>query len=430
MMSPMRTPCAAGLGTVLVAAIVLLAPIPAQATGESPEPPIVLEPVTISVKNLDIKEVLSMLSSSRQLNFIFEEDVAGKVSLDLNEVPFYEAMRSAVAMAGYEVVRKGNIFFVRTPQTTDDITRALHDIRTFRLGYAQPADVQGVLAEIISANGKVLAYDATRSLVVEDRADVLDRVALIIEQLDRPPRQVMIEAEILEVRLSHDMRFGIDWSLVFSEGTGSGTIDNTGFSGEAGGTSEGFFVAWAKGDFASQVEALEGVEDLTTLASPRLLAVDGEEAEIIIGGQLGFAVVTTVEGTIIQSVEFLDTGAQLRITPTIADDGHVLMKVNPEVSDGLVQEGMPSKTTAQVTSGVLVADGQTLLIGGLIRERDETTRSGIPLLMRIPILGGLFGRVTHEVSKSELIVLITPHIVAPGENAPYEGAGLITPELD
>ena len=147
----------------------------------------------------------------------------------------------------------------------------------------------------------------------------------------------------------------------------------------------------------------------------------------MIGGQLGFSVVTTVDNTIIQSVEFLDTGAQLRITPTITGDGYVLMKIHPELSDGVIDEGLPSKNTSQVTTEVLIKDGHSLLIGGLIRERNESTRRGIPLLVRIPLLGALFGRTTHSTQRSELITLITPHILQPGEDSTYRGLGLVHP---
>jgi type II secretory pathway component GspD/PulD (secretin) len=179
-------------------------------------------------------------------------------------------------------------------------------------------------------------------------------------------------------------------------------------------------VTWADIDFAAELEAVEGVTSFKTLAAPRLLAVDGVPAEIIVGGQLGFSVVTTVNETVIQSVQFLDTGAQLRLTPTITGDGHILMTIHPELSDGRIEEGLPSKTTAEVTTDALVRDGQTLFIGGLIRERDEEIRKGVPVLMRIPLLGRLFGRTVQTKLRSELVTLITPHIVPPGESPAIE----------
>jgi type IV pilus assembly protein PilQ len=392
--------------------------------------PLVQEPVTLSAQNLDIQEVLAMLSRSRELNIVCGPDVHGPLSIELRAVPFSEALQAVVAMAGMEVTRRGNIYFVRKPDGDDPAAAALCEMRTFRLDYATPDEMKPVIEQLLSPIGKVMSYEPRRTLVIEDRPEVLERADALIRTLDVPPRQVLIEARILEARLSRDMHFGIDWSIVFSDrkSGGSGRLSIEGFAGEPGtGAGPGMFVTWAQGDFTGALQNLEGVEELNTLACPRLLAVDGAEARIIIGGQLGFFVTTTVENTILQSVQFLDTGTQLRITPTIAGDGYVRMTIHPELSDGVIDNGLPAKTTTEVTTDVLIKDGQTLFIGGLIRERDETSRKGIPLLMRLPILGALFGTTSHTRSKSELVALITPHIIPTGADVPYQGIGLVSP---
>jgi len=372
-----------------------------------------------------------MLSRSRDLNIVCGPDVAGTLSLELRGVPFPEALQAVVSMAGLEATRRGSIYYVRRPSGEDPADAMLRDIRTYRLDYATPDDVMPVVEKILSSTGKVMAYASRRALVVEDRSEVLDRVDALLRTLDVAPRQVLIEARILEASLSKDVHFGIDWSLLFSNrhtgGAGQATAE--GFAGLPGtGGGPGLFVTWGEGDFTTALQSVAGVEELNTLAAPRILAVDGADARIIIGGQLGFFVTTTVENTVMQSVQFIDTGTQLRITPTIAGDGYVRMTIHPELSDGKIDNGLPSKTTAEVTTDVLIKDGQTLFIGGLIRERDETSRKGIPLLMRLPLIGALFGTTDHTRSKSELIALITPHIVPTGETVPYQGLGMALPE--
>jgi len=421
---------------LLLAALLVACPASAldQAAGETGQtagdPPVSSlderEPVTLSVDDMEVRDVLAMLSGSRPLNLVCGEEVSGRVSIQLHEVPFESALRAVVAMAGFEITHRGDIYFIRRDGDRDPRDTLLREARTFRLDYASPDQILGVVQPSLSPLGHAVAYPPLRSLVIEDRPEILDRLGEVIRTLDAPPRQVLIEAQILEAQLSDDMRFGIDWSLVFSHGEGSGAIDVTGFASPAGGT-QGMFVSWAEGDFLANLESFEGIERVQTLAAPRLLAIDGAEAEIIIGGQLGFSVLTTVDNTVIQSVEFLDTGAQLRIRPTIAGDGFVLMKIHPELSDGAIEEGLPSKNTAQVSTEVLVRDGHTLLIGGLIREREEHTRKGIPLLVRLPLLGHLFGRTTTSTQRSELITLITTRIVEPGEDLTYQGIGLIQP---
>jgi type II secretory pathway component GspD/PulD (secretin) len=376
-------------------------------------------PVTVSVQDIDITELLQMFSKSRGLNIVCGEDVSGRVSLELRDVPFDQALDSAVSMAGCQAVKRGDIYFVNRIAREDPNDGVLKEVRTFRLDYAPVTEIQTVVTQMLSRAGRVTNYPPLRSVVVEDRPDVLERVASVIAQLDRPPRQVLIEAKIIEARLARDMIYGIDWSLLFSSKDGSGSFSGEGFTTPAQVRKDGVFVTWGTADFQATLESIEGIDELNTLAAPRLLAVDGTEAEIIIGGELGFSVVTTLDNSVIQSVEFLDVGAQLRITPTIADDGYVLMKIHPELSDGVIDEGLPSKTTAEVTTNVLIKDGQTLFIGGLIRERSEQIRRGIPLLVRIPLLGMLFGKTSYSTSKSELITLITPRIVQPGESPQY-----------
>jgi type IV pilus assembly protein PilQ len=427
-----RLACVRTLGGILPAAVLfatlLLVASPASHAGDA------APPVTLSAQGLDIREVLTMLSRSRGLNIVSGEDVTGSVTVDLRDVPFDEALKAVVTVAGCEAVRRGDIYFVRRIQGDDPGSVLQGDLRTFQLNHADPEKLQAVLEELLSPIGRVTPYLPLRALVIEDRPEVLARISEVVAALDVPPRQVLIEARIIEARLTKDMSLGIDWSRFFSAAEadehgipGSGSLDQDGFAGGPGGNAEGLFFGWATSKFEATLEALEGVEDLTTLSAPRLVATDGTEAQIIVGGQLGFLVVTTVENTIMQSVEFLDTGAQLKLTPTITGDGYVRMKVHPELSDGAITAGLPSKTTAEVTTDVLVRDGQTLFIGGLIRERDETSRSGIPLLSRIPYLGALFGRTTHSTSRSELITLITLHILAPGEELGPEKVEQLTP---
>lgn len=379
-------------------------------------------PVTLSVKNMDVKEILSMFSSSRNLNIICGSDVTGEVSIDLQDVPFDKALEAITAIVGAKVTHRGNIYFVSPRSGSEGGVPVLTQVKTYRLNYALPDMILPVLRELLTPVGRAMAYEPLRTIVIEDEPEVLERIGLVIGDLDLPPRQVLIEARIMEARLSRDFRLGIDWSLIFSTEDGSGDVVVEGFASPVSVGSEGLFITWGEGDFLGRLESMAGIEKLNTLAAPKLLAVDGTPAEIIIGDQLGFSVVSTVENTVIQSVEFLDVGAQLRLTPTITGDGYVLMNINPELSNGAIEEGLPSKSTAEVTTDVLIKDGHTLFIGGLIRERVEKTRKGIPLLMEIPLLGFFFGKTTHSVQKSELITLITPRIVEPGESIEYSDA--------
>jgi len=379
-------------------------------------------PVTLSARDLDVKDVLSLLSRSRGLNIVCAADVTGPITIELHEVPFDDALRAVSAIAGLEVTRKGDLYYVRKPDQGDPAIDIMLEARTFRLDYIEAPDVVTVLTPLLSPHGTATSYNRARAIVVEDWPGVLDRVGEVIASIDLPPRQVLIEANVLEARLSRNYRFGVDWSILASAGDGDGQASVDGFA--SAGT-EKIYTFWNQGDFTAALEASDAVDELQSLATPRLLVTDGDEARIIIGDQLGFSVVSTVDNTVIQNVEFLDVGTKLIVKPTISSDGFLQLDIHPELSNGVIQNGLPSKSTSEVTTRVLVKDGQSLVIGGLIRERDERSRKGIPILIDIPLLGPIFGRTTKQKIRSELITVITPHIVAPGEPAPYEPSGLV-----
>jgi type II secretory pathway component GspD/PulD (secretin) len=162
------------------------------------------------------------------------------------------------------------------------------------------------------------------------------------------------------------------------------------------------------------IELLKTTTDAKTLASPNIHAVSGQESYIQIGDQLGYRVTTTTQTSSLESVQMLDVGIVLRVTPRITRDGRVLMRIRPEVSTGQVVDGLPNKKTTEVETDVLLSSGQGMVIGGLIQEVDNNVQSKIPLLGEIPYVGVLFSRRQVTKSRQEIIVTLQPHVL------PYE----------
>jgi type IV pilus assembly protein PilQ len=163
------------------------------------------------------------------------------------------------------------------------------------------------------------------------------------------------------------------------------------------------------------VDALETVGDTNVIASPRLMCLNKQKAEILIGSQLGYVSTTVTENAATQAIEFLEVGTQLRIRPFISSDGLVRMEVHPELSTGSVrvEEGftLPDKEVTQVTTNIMCRDGCTVIIGGLIREDLGTTTNQIPWLGSLPAVGPLFRQKTETIDRREILVLLTPRIV-------------------
>jgi type II secretory pathway component GspD/PulD (secretin) len=141
------------------------------------------------------------------------------------------------------------------------------------------------------------------------------------------------------------------------------------------------------------------------------LALENREAEVLIGERLGYKVTTTINQVTSESVEYLDSGVILRVLPAVDESGRIVLEIHPEVSTGIVVDGIPNQTTTEVTTQLVAEDGQTIFIAGLIKDRTTRTHSGVPLLGSIPVLGRLFSRDEDTTVNTETVVLITPHIV-------------------
>jgi len=370
--------------------------------------------ISISVQDADIKSVLKAVSIKMKLNIIAGPDVAGKVSVNLQNIPLKEVLDAVISFNGFSYVQKDNIIFVTKAKEGYGERFSGAEVMIFKLKYVDIDEVEKVIGKVVSESAKLTVYKQEKALIVEDVPRNLAKVKKILETLDIPPRQVLIETRIMEIRLNDDTSLGINWNSAFKGFLGStGNIMTQGFTG----ATQGVFFDAVRGDFNLFLEALRTKSDVKTLSSPRVLALDNKEARIIIGGKLGYKVTTTNDGVSLESVEFLEIGTQLVITPHIIDDGKVIMEIHPEISDGQIGVGgVPSETTTEVTTSVMAPDGGTIFIGGLIRDRKEDVKSRVPGLGAIPILGALFSKTTNTTVRTEIVVLITPHIITATNN--------------
>src|SRR5690606_34789944 len=174
----------------------------------------------------------------------------------------------------------------------------------------------------------------------------------------------------------------------------------------------GLRLGFVNSDIAVFISALESITDTTVLANPKVLALNKQKGEVIVGRKDGYLTTTVTESAAVQTVEFLDTGTRLIFRPFIGDDGYIRMEIHPEDSSGgLSDANLPFKITTEVTSNVMVKDGQTIVIGGLFREESTTSKGQVPFLGNLPLAGPLFRRQRDRSVREEVIILLTPHIV-------------------
>jgi len=378
--------------------------------------------ITLNMENVNVTLLLRLLADSQRVSIIAGPDVSQEISINLYDATFENALNAIVGTAGYTYHEADGVIYVMSKEQAAESHPSISDatVRTFKISHADPDEIYETIQEFLSDNGTAVRAP-NRSIAITDSAYRVDLVAQLIDSLDVPRQQVLINTHIINVNRSDNMNIGVGFdTMPFSmfglEAMGAGFAQ---YFADAALDSTGFFAGTIQNDSRVFIEALDERENVDILAAPQLMALDGEVARLQVGDRLGFRITTTTETSSLQSVEFLEVGTVLEVTPHIADDGLIRMEINPKVSNGVVSaQGLPTESTSEVSTQMIVNDGATIVIGGLLNATKGRIRSQIPILGDLPVIGWLFGRNTWIDDKSELVVLITPHIVGPNAT-PY-----------
>jgi len=413
--------------------------------------------ITMHVSGLPLAEALRMLSEPSRSNIILAEGLTGMVSATFYDATFDAALRAMLVSNGLGYRVDGDFVFVHTLEQLATFEQAAREVgtRIFRLSYVTAAAVKDLIEPMVSSIGKITVTPpakiglggekgledtegdnptASDTVIVMDYVSRLDAIEDVIRQLDIRPQQVLIEATILRATLNEDNALGIDFTTVGgidfttlnstspgvqSIATGNVPVNllgdttmtaRTEFS--AGFPGGGFTFGVIKDQIGIFIRALEQVTDTDILANPKVLALNKQYGQVIVGRRDGYITTTITETTAVQTVEFLETGTILTFRPFIGNDGYVRMEIHPKDSTGgLTQANLPFEQTTEVTTNVLVKDGHTILIGGLFREVSTATRGQVPGLGNIPIAGALFRSTSDVTTREEVIILLTVRVI-------------------
>ncbi len=296
----------------------------------------------------------------------------------------------------------------------------------------QDAGGAGTIAAGGSEEVRITAIEETNSLLIQASPQQYQNILSAIERLDMEPLQVLIEAQVIEVRLGDALQYGVNWFFSNFRDTGQSVLEGVPdtlppsfdpISGTVGSAGGNFTLisnpANAAGDvIRSTITALSTVTDVKTLSAPTLLVRNNSQARLNVGTQISVQSTTfnTGAGTngTFSNTQFISTGTTLEVTPRVNPGGLVYLEISQVVSSpGARPEGggNPDISNSEVNTEVAIQSGQTIVLGGLIVETNTKGSSGIPFLSKIPIIGGLFGSKTHDVMRSELLVMITPTVI-------------------
>ncbi len=370
--------------------------------------------ISMTMKDADLADVMDMISREQRVNIFVSSNSNEEVSFSLYDMLLPDAIRAIANAAGLAVEHyEGNYFVVDRDEAGKYEPDSLTEVRSFQLEYVEVDEMQALLDPYLSEYGEITIFIERNIFLVEDTPGFLRRIAALVREIDKEPIQILIEAKILEVTLTDDDSYGLDWTKFFSAQDGEGEFGVQGLSNPG---SDGLFFSFANDNITAALDALTSQGRVRTLSSPKLLAVEDQESSVIVGDRRGYSVTTTINQVTTESIEFLESGVILRVTPAVDDSGHVMMDVHPEVSTGIINPltGIPSQTTTEVTTRMIVPDGQTIFVGGLIKHSIEESKSGVPVLGRIPGVGRLFSNRESTSTNTETVVLITPTILTAG----------------
>lgn len=405
--------------------------------------------ISLDFQDADISNVLRLLADVSGLNIVIGDDVKGKVTLKLINVPWDQALDIVLKMNNLGQVREGNIIRVATvaniTKQQDDEARAketkvrAEDLVTkvIYVNYAKAEDLAEPLKKNLSPRGDITIDKRTNTMIVKDINKHVNEVVALVKTLDTRTPQVQIEARIVQADTSFAQALGIQWGVGFSNissnnisrvqginttstaqpGFGAFTPD---FAVNLPGSAEGLNSVPAIGfnfgrftdnpinlDLRLSAGELNGLTK--TISSPKVTTLDNVKAKIEQGESIPFQT-TSQQGT---QTTFVDANLTLEVTPHITADRSIIMKVKAARNSlgSFSGPAGPSISKREATTEVLVKDGETTVIGGIFVDERKNTTVGIPLLSKIPILGWLFKSESKADTKNELLIFITPKIV-------------------
>jgi len=395
------------------------------------------EPISLNLKDADIKDVLRTFAQLTGLNVAVDPNVSGSVTVDFVDVPWDQALDLILRQNGLSYVLEGNVMRVGTLAKLSEEAAANRRLAeeerlnvplttvSFKLSYARSQDVAALLKEIASPRARIIVDMRTNQLIISEIPTYLATMRNLIESVDVANRQVVIEARIVQTTKTFVQQYGFNWgfrgTLDPSLGTGTGLIfpsrvDAVGgpFNFGAGNPVLSFSLANVLGTFTLDMALLatetEGLARI--ISAPRVQTQDNVPAEIQSGVQIPFQ--TRVNFT--TTISYVDATLRLSVTPQITEAGTVIMDIAVQKTDpqpGLIIEGAAGTplSTRQARTKLMVRDGGTAVIGGIYQTIENRAQTRMPFLHQIPVLGALFR--THNINNQfdELLIFITPRIV-------------------
>ena len=407
--------------------------------------------LSLNFQNVEVRTVLQVIAEFTKLNIVVSDQVAGNMTLRLTDVPWDQALNLILESKGLVQHREGNIIRI---ETTAEFHKRVAELdaanssgeliqRIFRLKYKDVNTLKDVLKitdsssssnssrSLLSNRGSAIIDPGTNTLVINDVRSVVQKMEYLISELDVAKKQVMVEARIVEASDDFNRSFGVKFGAARIGKTSMGSdfeqswnnnqrsadfkgtikpnVSLPGGSATSGGVM-GIFHAWSSYAIGLELSAAQANGTTRTVSSPRIMMADREEGEIKEGYEIPFETATSSGAT---SITLKEATTSLKVKPQITPDGNIIMEV--EVNKDSPNKGPTGEAALAVRSiktKATVENGGTVVIGGIYVQEESNTETKVPFLGDIPILGRLFKKTENSNKRRELLVFLTPHILA------------------
>lgn len=372
--------------------------------------------ISVSVKDVKLEKVLRILSEKSGLKFISDPAVRERqITLNLKAVSAMEALSILTQLydLGFQQLSNSNKYVVAD---IGDI-RVQTQLGFYACEFARASDLAVTIAKVVTPGiGNVFADSRTNTIIFQDTPSQIIEIERLIQNLDQPTRQVYIKSAIVEVSITKEHERGIQWftkdnNVVAGTNFGLKNIPTQIMSEpELPNFTAGIGIGIIDYDIDVAIHLLSRVNDLKILSTPYLITLDNQSAVIEVGDQIPYPKLNEFGVT---SYEFKDATIRLKILPHINNDSTITVFIEPQANfqQGFTPDGIPIIAKRSAQTQVVVKSGQTVVIGGLMRESDVIIRTKVPILGSIPLIGELFRSTQVTKQKTELVILLTPKIV-------------------
>ncbi len=400
--------------------------------------------ISLDFQEAEITNVVRLIADVSSLNFVMGDDVKGKITVKLNDVPWDQALEIILEIRNLGMERQGDIIRIAT---LSNLTKQRNEkaearatkiraeallTRVIYINYAEANKLQSLLSKLLSTRGEIMVAKRVNALVVKDILGNLDQVEQMVKRLDTKTPQVLIEARIVEVQPTFKRSLGVQWGADFKTNSGGNSIGIGTFTGPGSGvfnpvpdfavntpaaTSLGG-VGFSFGRFTEspfqldlRISAGESQEMTRIVSTPKIMVLDNHEALIKQGAKIPFQTSSANGGT---NTRLVDANLELKVTPHISQDGGILLELNlTKNQPGPPIQGatQPSIFQKEVSTQILLMDGETMVIGGIYETQKTESESGIPFLKDIPGVGWLFKNKEESETTTELLIFITPTVM-------------------